>query len=684
MSENHSSIINAEDYYQPPSKQGHLNHMYSSLPLSKQDDENIEELKDSKSFYRKIRNWLIALLLFYFIFFKLRVEVLLCDRENECVQKQVNIIEAITTKFLKHRPFPHFPDPTRSDSFDLLKPDYKASDKDKHVHTQFLLNQQEFGHSWGQIHIQNFAPYSAPDEYNFIEMTLTVSINGTQYDRLINMYLNDIIIWRSSTIEPLNRKTTKSHATKDISKYISLFKNPSEDLVLKFQLNNLIAGSLDGVFVVDLKIDYYLKDQNNELESSANLTLFEKSLLNNINPYSPPDLLKPLFEDKKTSSKVPLLHFPITSNKKHPYKLKALNVQTTTKKLAMELFISGNAAEEFWYSNVLDKYSKKFDKKGFTTLGHGPVRFLNVYLSNEDESVKIFSSIPIPVVFTGGFAPSLWKPVVSLGCFDLKGIYIDLSPYLTFLRLSDYFLEFEVVSSNTKEFDNGIGDNWLISGNLLEWENQDIEFKASIKELPTTDDYFAKAKVGEDFLKQNVTSVSILQKQFEFEFEGEEFYLQVFSENKLVSNISLLNYGSNESSVLSISSIKKYIVLEKDTEDIVLIGTDKIKYVFVESLDSIDVVEDKVDSTYIAEAVTVYDRKVDLKNLREEREVMILKIGASQTGDATYNISNVQGNHGTGSSVHSISIKRNWPRDIQYSRSVIVEDNKVIIDVIKE
>lgn len=684
MTENYSSMINTEAYYQPPSKQGNSNQMYSSLPMSKQDEENISELKNSKSFYRKIRNWLIAFLLFYFFLFKLRVEVLLCDEENECVQKQVNIIEVITTKVFKHRTFPHFPDLTENDSFDLLKPDYKASDQDKHIYTQFLLNQQEFGHTWGKVHTQSFTPYSAPDEYNFIEMTLSVSINGTQYDRLINMYLNDIIIWRSSTIEPLNRKTTKSHATKDISKYISLFKNPSEDLVLKFQLNNLIAGSLDGVFVIDLKIDYYLKDQSKELASSANLTVLEKSLLNNINPYSPPDLLKPLFEDKKTSSKVPLLHFPITSNKKHPYKLKELNVQTTTKKLAMELFISGNAAEEFWYSNVLDKYSKKFDDKGFTTLGHGPVRFLNVYLSNEYESLKIFSSIPIPVVFTGGFAPSLWKPVVSLGCFDLKGIYIDLSPYLSFLRFSDYYLEFEVVSSNSEEFDNGIGDNWLISGNLLEWENQDIEFKASIEELPTTDDYFATAKDGEDFLQQNVTSVSILQKQFEFIFEGEEYFLQVFSENKLISNISLLNYGSNESSLLSITSIKKYIVLEKDTEDIVLVGTDKVNYVFVESLNSIDVVDDKIDSTYLAEAVTEYDRQVSIKNLKDERDVMILRIDASQTGDATYNISNVHGNHGTGSSEHSISIKRNWPKEIQYSRSVIVKDNQVTLDIIKE
>ncbi|KAL6929448.1 hypothetical protein ACO0SA_000850 [Hanseniaspora valbyensis] len=660
--------------------------MYSSLPLSSKDESESNQLKEKTSFYKKIRNWLIIILLSYFIFFKLRFDVIYCQENDECLPIKVNIYQGISKKLFKQSNLPHFPpffDPKINDSFDLLKPDYKSSHDDKLVHTDYLLDKQEFGHTWGQIYTQSFSPNEIKEDYNFIEMSLSVSINGTQYDRLINIYLNDIMIWRSSTIEPLNRKTTRSFATKDISKYISLFKNNNDGLELKFQLDNLIAGRLDGVFVVDLKIDYYLKDAKDDKENSANLTFFEKSLLNNLNPFSPPDVLKPLFEDKKTYSQVPLLHFPITSNKKHPYKIEDLNISSTTNKLAMELFVSGNAAEEFWYSNVLDEYSKKFDDKGFTTLGHGPVRFLNVYLSNKYDTTKIFNSIPIPVVFTGGFAPSLWKPVVSLGCFDLKAIYIDLSPYLEYLKQDDYFLEFEVVSSNTEEFDIGIGDNWLISGNLLEWEQQDIEFRNTFKELSSFDDYIASAKDDEDYLKQNVTSLSTLNKQFEFIFEGEEYFLQVYTENVLISNISLLDYGASESSILSINSIKKYTVIDKSSEEEILIASDKTNYVFIESLNSTISTDPNIDSVYNTSAVTVYDRNINIENFQLNNDVSILDISASQTGDAVYNISTKCGNHGKGSSVHTINTNRSWPRKDSYSRSVIVKDNKVVIDVIE-
>ncbi|XBW34640.1 hypothetical protein QEN19_000207 [Hanseniaspora menglaensis] len=680
MSQNYNSINNYDDYFNPPSKRQNENNV--SLPFSRQDEINLGDLKAKKSLYKRFINWLIAFVFGYIILFRLNIDVTSCDSDNVCSISHDNLITQLREKFSGVPKFPPIFKPKEYDSFDLLKPDYTSPSDENLVYTHNLMIEHEFGHSWGQVFTKKFYPSDVTSEFNAISMSLAISINGTQYDRLLNIFLNDIMVWRSSTIEPLNRKTTKSHVNKDISKYLSLFKE--EEIELKFQLNNLIAGKLDGVFVVDLTINYYMNKFDDELENTANLTFFEKTLLNNLNPYSSPDVLKPLFKDQKKSSNVPLIYFPTTSKKNIPYKLQDLSIDHSTNKLAMELFISGNAAEEFWYSNVLDEYNKKFDDKGFTTLGHGPVRFLNVYLSSQYEKSKIFNSIPIPVVFTGGFAPSLWKPVVSIGCFDLKGIYIDLSPYLQFLRQDDYYLEFEVVSSNVDEFDKGIGSNWIISGNLMEWNNHDIDFKNKIRELPKTDEYIATADDGNDFLKQNVSSLSILNKEFEFEFEEKEYLLQVFSENMLVSNISLVDFGKEESSVLSIHFIKQYKVIEKENENIVFVGSDKTFYSFVEDLKSNDSEDEEIDSVYTTNAVTSYSRNVNLQNFVDDKEVSIFDISASQTGKAIYNISTSLGNHGSGSSVHSINIQRNWPIADIYSRNVIVKDNKVVIDFIED
>lgn len=665
-------MLNIRDYYKPPKFDGETDMLLPTNNASKKPP----------SFYEKYKNKIILLLLFYIAFFRVSFNYTYCDINENCSTKSISAFRFIKDT-IHHKPIPisHNPFSEISKSFDILKPETQSNKYDNHVFTHELLIDEEFGHTWGKLATKIFNPSDIPEEYDFIEMTLDVSINGTQYDRLINMYLNNVIIWRSSTIEPLNRQITKSRVRKDITKYISLFKNEKE-IELKFQLDNIIAGDLDGIFIVNLKIDYYLKNKDKFKDKIPKLNNLEKALLNSLNPYDPPDRIKPLFLNKQ-SNKAPLVRFPITSNKNKPYKLDSLDINENSQKFAMELFISGNAAEEFWYSNVLDAYNEKFDDYGHSTLGHGPVRYLNVYLCNSLDTVKIFNSIPIPVVFTGGFSPSLWKPVVSLGCFDLKGIYIDLTPYLQFLVLDDYFLEFEVVSSNTKEFDSSIGDNWLISGNLMEWDQHDLHFKNTVKEMPLIDEYQTDAKETDSSLKQNVTSSSVLSKEFGFEFKDKDYVLQVTYNNSLDSHICLKEYGSDETSVLSINQFKNYTVIDDLTKEIIITGEDNTIYAFIETLKTSDGKKSQ-ESRFDTNAVTSYDRAVKMYTARNDKFVDILKVSASQSGDAFYHISPKKGNTGTGSSVHSVKIKRNWPFSHKYSRDVVVTKNKVIIDVHKE
>ena len=301
------------NYYHPPSESDML------LPRT-----NIDK-KSHKSFYEKYKTKLIIFLLIYITFFKLNINYTYCDDDKKCTVKSVNVLNLIKNSIHhKHDVIDFNPFPTVSKSFDILKPETQSNKYDKHIFTHKLLTEQEFGHTWGKLVTKSFNPKDIPADYNFIEMTLDVSISGTQYDRLINMYLNDIMIWRSSTIEPLNKQKTTSRVTKDITKYITLFKNEKE-IELKFQLDNIIAGELDGIFTVDLKIDYYLKNLDNFKNKIHNLNDLEKVLLNSLNPYAAPDKLSPLFSIVKPK-KAPLLLFPVTSKKKKPYKLEYFDV----------------------------------------------------------------------------------------------------------------------------------------------------------------------------------------------------------------------------------------------------------------------------------------------------------------------------------------------------------------------
>lgn len=81
----------------------------------------------------------------------------------------------------------------------------------------------------------------------------------------------------------------------------------------------------------------------------------------------------------------------------------------------VDIFASGNANEEFWYMNFLGDSDSPTDT---------PARV--VTLNIDDDPVG--AVLPFPVIYTGGFAPGLWIPVVGVNAYDVPSYRIDVTP----------------------------------------------------------------------------------------------------------------------------------------------------------------------------------------------------------------------------------------------------------------
>lgn len=306
------------------------------------------------------------------------------------------------------------------------------------------------------------------EKFNKVVLTLNTSVGGVQYDRLAHLYVGGAEIWRTSTIEP-GGNLVFSSVKKDVSTYSKLFEESSDVL---FQLDNVVTDWLTGKFHIQLYADFYYTDLLSS--HSEEFGAYGADVEVTADKYKIFDIRKPadqvfplITKDNKKSP--PVYYFPTDEL---TFKLPQVPRNTTRLKLAV--FASGNAQEEFWFNNVLDKYVDRFSKDGNTFLGHGPLRFLNVYLDGE----KIATQTPQPFVFTGGYSPVLWSPVVATNAFDLPSIDIDVTALLPLLWGSGVHVLKIEVSNGVDEIDSldsGIGSNWITGANLLAYESSDVK-----------------------------------------------------------------------------------------------------------------------------------------------------------------------------------------------------------------
>ncbi|SCU87685.1 LADA_0E05534g1_1 [Lachancea dasiensis] len=531
------------------------------------------------------------------------------------------------------------------------------------------LLEASFGDSWGKPYTTSFEPYH-DGEYDSIILELTTNVSGRQFDRLVHIFIGDINVWRSSTVEPWGNKTIVSQAIKDITPYKTLFG--SDKLNVTLQLDNLITNKLTGIFNVKLTAHYYRNENRATTDNSLRGKLLELFT-------TPADAITPLVT---RFSRTPLFYYPLSSkeNPRWARGLPEIELNPNISKAVVEIFASGNAAEEFWYTNVLDRYVSRFRKSGHELLGHGPFRAIKVYLTNSEKEILVDTIVPTPVIFTG-FFPPLWRPCVGMNAFNIKSYKVDLTPFLSLFESETMELQMEVVSSLDPTFNQIVGENWIISGNLLLWNDKKLLTSSKFLNstaLPNTFDVEVDDKQL-DQLEQSVIAKEGVKIESVLTLDEVEYDCRAITESFFSSNQLYLENGDVEQAAVDLLTRRTFTVSKE--------GVDLYKYV--------DETGWRFDSrmltalggtspelTYSASITRELDRYVGLQDMmaKENATETLLQLNGVQTGSANYTLSPA-GNYGYGDSIHTVQLHHTWPFNHRSGRTVIVERNEVIQDI---
>ncbi|VEU20761.1 DEKNAAC101721 [Brettanomyces naardenensis] len=568
----------------------------------------------------------------------------------------------------------------------------------KPVFQQGLLN-ASFGNSWGHPAIVN---YNAPPEgTNFTQVVLTLDlwVDGVQFDRLLHLYLKGNEIWRSSTPEPAG-KLTHTFTQKDVSVYDRLFRQDSE---LMLQLDNLLTPRLTGVVNISLNAFYYYNEKNASLIPHKHLGETDLSYLFTKERSSGADLRIRDVDDvvipgaadvifgrsegadhviplvKAPAERPPLVYYPDSD---FSVVVPKLAKNTTHTKLLV--YTSGNAEEEFWFSNLLDLYKDRFKNHGHVFGGHGPCRVINLY----NDGVRIGSANPFPVIYTGGLSPALWNPIVSTGAYDIRAVEFDISSLLPLLWKDALKLKIEV--SNCLDDDlkigeepSGIGSNWISSANLVVWEGKDVasasgEVLSIDNSTKVTSFAFEPPFAG--LLNQIVNAKYATQIRTYFNYtltngSSVDFIAEHYTKSQQSSIILIKKFGDNQS-VISVPQGKTSVAILDPVDNSTTFNFNvSNSFPLVSGLGTKPIVGPETD--YQVNISKKANFKVRVNGAK------ILQLKATENGTSNFTLS-PSGNHGEGRVEHNFTVSNIhghvYNRHALGDNGTIVYDNTTIIN----
>ncbi|KAK6541918.1 hypothetical protein TWF694_007694 [Orbilia ellipsospora] len=329
-----------------------------------------------------------------------------------------------------------------TDIFQVYRPPLAPIGKTTNPHDDFsgeacssTLFTHEFVNSWGQPAVAPYTPPPQSCEWNTVYFHLHSTSKGRQYDRLAFLYFNDTELWRTSTAEPTANGIYFTY-TKDLTHFEVLLRQNGK---LIFDLGNTVTNILTGTFTVTLSAHYFKLDLPPQ-QKPADIVLPVSKMQGSNGQASPFSLPNDLAETK-------------------------LSIPQNVKKAVLSVIASGNADEEFWYTNVPDNLVSSFPNT--TLFGHSSYREIQVLV----DGVLIDVIMPIPTIYTGGINPGLWKPIVCPYAYDLWEAHIDITPWVAGKSSAVIELQVEgmVNSGQGLEIGGGIGSNWYVSGRMFFW-----------------------------------------------------------------------------------------------------------------------------------------------------------------------------------------------------------------------
>jgi hypothetical protein len=295
--------------------------------------------------------------------------------------------------------------------------------------------------------------YNPPEcDFNRVTFNFTVTSSGRQFDRLGFMFFNDTEIFRTSTAEPTQNGIIWTY-TKDMSGYLSLFREAQKII---FDLGNLVDDTYTGSWNTTLTASYFSEEDTIDAA----------------------DMIIPVSSRQSVSDKPSVFRVPDSKA------INSLVLPQNIKKAVFSISSCGQAAEEFWWANVLSSNTAVFGND--TTLyGHSPFREVQLLIDGLLAGV----AFPFPVIFTGGVTPGFWRPIVGIDAFDLLDDEIDISAFLPLLcDGKEHTFEIRVIGIDDDGKGHGtltdqIGSNWVVTGKVFVW--LDMEGRITTGTMPT-------------------------------------------------------------------------------------------------------------------------------------------------------------------------------------------------------
>ncbi|KAF3920353.1 hypothetical protein ABW20_dc0101579 [Dactylellina cionopaga] len=376
-------------------------------------------------------------------------------------------------------------DDSFTEFFQLYRPPLVPLSKTASPHDDFsgeacssTLFVHEFVDSYNKPAVAQYAPPPESCEWNTVYFHLHTTSRGRQYDRLAFLFFNDTELWRTSTAEPTANGIYFTY-TKDLTHFSTLLR---QDGNIILDMGNLVTDVLTGTFTVTMSAHYFKLD---------------------LPPHQKPaDVVQSV--SKMQGSNGQPSHFVLPNDLARS----TISIPGNVKKAVLSVIASGNADEEFWYTNVPDNLVNSFPNT--TLFGHSSYREVQVFV----DGVLVDIIMPIPTIYTGGINPGLWKPIVCPYAYDLWEADVDITPWVAGKPSAVIELQVQgmINSAQGLEIGGGIGQNWYVSGRTFFWTDPEAPMidasEYSLQVLPPSITFSYEVNgVGEDKIASFRSSV---------------------------------------------------------------------------------------------------------------------------------------------------------------------------------
>ncbi|KAH9819969.1 peptide N-acetyl-beta-D-glucosaminyl asparaginase amidase A-domain-containing protein [Melampsora americana] len=185
----------------------------------------------------------------------------------------------------------------------------------------------------------------------------------------------------------------------------------------------------------------------------------------------------------------------------------AMTIPKSTVSAFVEIYASGSAKEEFWYTNVLDEAVPDITSNSTNASvlnAKGPYRELQLWIDDTLAGV----ANPYPVLFTGGIILTWWRPIAAYGAFDQPTYMIDITPFIP--TLTDGKSHNFTLSVEGQGVNRTINDNFQLSGNIAI-----IKDPSGVRTTGKMENYVNKPKVstGGEICKEGIRTVVRAQRK---------------------------------------------------------------------------------------------------------------------------------------------------------------------------